>query len=71
MKDYKKKYYRVLTTLWVVMIIGGIFLWNIHSTLDEIDQEIVKMEQRKEQELIQAYHDAGWLPYEKTKRNKK
>jgi len=71
LKDYKKKYYRVLTTLWVVMIIGGIFLWNIHSTLDEIDQEIVKMEQRKEQELIQAYHDAGWLPYEKTKRNKK
>ena len=68
MMDYKSKYYRVLATLWIVVIIGGIFLWNIHSTLNNTHKEVVELEKRKDHELIQAYHDAGWLPYEKTEK---
>lgn len=63
-KDYKKKYYRVLATLWIVLIIGCLFMWNIHNTLDEIYVELEIMDKNTNAEIIKAYKDNGWVPYE-------
>lgn len=57
---YKSKYYRLLTTFWIMMIVGSIFFFRIWGKLDKLDADIKDF---KTQKMIQMYIDSGWIPY--------
>ncbi len=65
--EYKEKYYRLLVTFWVMLIIGLCFFGYTFKTLDQLDKNIKDF---KIERTIQTFIAAGWIPYEKTKRRK-
>jgi hypothetical protein len=66
MINYKSRYYRLLATFWIMIIVGACFFWNIWGTLTRLDKDIHDF---KTQQEIQMYIDSGWVaPYDQTKR---
>ncbi len=65
---YKSKYYRLLATFWIMIVVGAIFFFNIWGTLNRLDIDIRDF---KTQQMIQMYIDSGCMPpYDQTKKEK-
>lgn len=62
--NYKVGFWVLLIFICLVMFPG---LYFIHTSIDNIQNDLHNLDQKSEVEIIRAYKDAGWLPFDKTK----
>lgn len=66
--DYKSRYYRLLVTFWIMIVIGSCFFGYMFHTLNQLDKDIQKFDQdSKTKEIIEIYIENGWMPHDTVK----
>lgn len=63
--DYKGRYYRLLATFWIMIVVGLCFFWHMFGVLNRLDKDIQEF---KTKEIIEIYIENGWMPPDHTKR---